>query len=96
MSNFITKKRRGTHDRIRRKVILVVTDDKKLSEQDVYRDFHLNPKEIAIRIIKSNLTGKSLETAVKRYMQDHQIFTARGDRVVCLLKNKKGGDAYDW
>ncbi len=95
MRDVITKKRRGTHDRIKRKVILVVTDDKNMSEDDVYRDYHLNPEEIAVRIIKSNLIGKSLDLAVKRYMQDYQIFTARGDRVLCLLKNQKGGDAYD-
>ncbi len=89
------KKKRGTHDRKKRKVILVVTDDKNISEDDVYREFHLNHKEIVLRIIKSNLTGKSLDLAVKRYMQDHQIFTARGDRVLCLLNNQKGGDAYD-
>ncbi len=87
MNDVITKKRRGTHDRIKRKVILVVTDDKNISEDDVYRDFHLNHEEIAIRIIRSNLTGKSLDLAVKRYMQDHKIFTARGDMVLCLLKN---------
>ncbi len=91
MRDGITKKRRGTHDRIKRKVILVVTDDKKMSKDDVYRDFHLNPEEVAIRIIRSNLTEKALDLAVKRYMQDHQIFTSRGDQVLYLLKNQKGG-----
>ena len=95
MNDVVMKKRRGTHDRIKRKVILVVTDDKNLSEDDVYRDFHLNHEETVIQIIKSNLTGKSLDLAVKRYMRDHQIFAARGDRILCLLKNQKGGDAYD-
>lgn len=95
MRDVITKKKRGTHDRIKRKVFLVVTDDKNMSEVDVYRDFQLNPEEAAVRIIRSSLTGKSLDLAVKRYMQDHQIFIKRGDRVFRLLKNQKGGDAYD-
>lgn len=95
MSDVITKKRRGIKYRIKKRVLLVVTD-KDLSEDDVYRDFRLNPEEIAVRIIKSNLSGEILGSAVKRYMHEHQIITAQGDRVLYLIKNRKGGDVNDW
>ena len=87
MREVITKKRRGTHDRVKRKVFLVVTDDKSMSKADVYRCFRLNPEEVVVWIVKSSLTGKSLDLEIKRYMQEHHIYTAQGDRVLYLVNN---------
>ncbi len=84
MSDVVKKKDRGTHCRIRKKVVLVVTSDNELSEKDVYRDFNLNCEEVTVRIVKSNLTGKPLTVAVNRYMRDYHIYTAQGDRVIYL------------
>ena len=90
------RKNRSAPERIKRKTILIVTDDKNLSTEKLYRDFHLCHEEITIRIAKTDLTGKARDRAIKRYMKDHQIFTTQGDLVIYLNKNEKGGDAYDW
>ncbi len=87
-------KKRIIHKRLKKKVVLVVTDDNELSENDIYIDFRLNREEMAVRIVKSKLTGKSLELVVKRYMKENHIFITRGDQVLYLLK-RKGKEAYD-
>ncbi len=89
MNNDITKKTRGTHDGIKRKVILVVTDDRNLAVGDVYRDLDLSHEEITVQIIRSTLTGKPLDLAVKRYMQEHQVFISRGDRIIYYQKRRE-------
>ena len=91
MNDNITRKKRGSRGRIERNIVLVVTADNNISEDGIYSFLNLNQQEEVVRIVRSNLTGKALKTAVKRYMKDYQLTTTKGDRVIYINDVEKEG-----
>ena len=96
MSNTITKKERNLHNRDPKNVVLVITSDKSIKKDDVYEQLNLLREKTSIVLLKTDLTGKSLNNAVIKYMHDIGMNSSRGDSVIFFGRNEitineKGG-----
>ena len=95
MSVEILKKERNVHDRIRKKVVLVITADISVTS-DTYADrFGVDRSTVSIRVLCTDLKGKSLKKAVARYIKEKSMKVADGDRLIYLDEKFGGGDDID-
>ena len=95
MNGINEKKERNTHDRVRKRVVLIITNDPSITARKAASRLQIDSDSIMVRILYTVLKGKSLDNAVKRYIRDNMIRLSSKDEVLYWNKNKKGGGAYD-
>ncbi|MBO4907754.1 MAG: hypothetical protein J5476_00595 [Lachnospiraceae bacterium] len=95
MSNINVKKERNTHDRVRKRIVLIITDDPGITVREAASRLRIDPDNTMVRILCTFLKGKSLENAVKLYIRDNMIRLSSKDEVLYWNKNEEGGDADD-
>lgn len=71
-----------------KKIVIVVTRDFGLTEEEVYKKYDYNWTEMVIRIVRTKLTGKGLIFKLNAYMRDNGIAFLYGDFVI-LWEDRK-------
>lgn len=84
MREIITNKKRNINKRERRAVVLVVTSDKRIAKNELYRRLNLSSEGVAVILLQSDTTGSRLKGMVKRYVKENDIKTSKGDRIIFL------------
>lgn len=82
MSNQITQKERNTHDRIRKRILLVITADPGVKARDVVDRLNIDQDKVTVLLLYTLLKGRELEKAVKLYMRDNLIRLSSKDEVI--------------
>ena len=82
MSNQITQKERNTHDRIRKRILLVITADPGVKARDVVDRLNIDQDSATVLLLYTFLKGRKLEKAVKLYMRDNLIRLSSKDEVI--------------
>lgn len=95
MSDVIAKKRRNTHDRIRKRILLVITSDQSVNVGDVITYLSIDEGSTKVLLLYTSLRGRELEKGVKCYMRDNMIRISLKDEVIYWDKINEGGDVYD-
>ena len=95
MSDVIEKKERNTHDRIRKRILLVITADSSVMARDVIARLNVDQGSATVLLLCTSLRGRELEKAVKRYMRDNMIRLSLKDEVIYWDRIRVGGDADD-
>ena len=82
MSNQITQKERNTHDRIRKRILLVITANPGVKARDVVDRLNIDQDKVTVLLLYTLLKGRELEKAVKLYMRDNLIRLSSKDEVI--------------
>jgi len=82
LSNQITQKERNTHDRIRKRILLVITADPGVKARDVVDRLNIDQDKVTVLLLYTLLKGRELEKAVKLYMRDNLIRLSSKDEVI--------------
>ncbi len=75
------RKIRNTHDRNRRKIIVVIVSDPNTTEEVVRKELSVESEETSIHIVQSQKKGVILINAVNKYIKNNGIRKQYGDRV---------------
>ena len=81
MNGIGCKKIRNSHDRNRRKIIVVVVSDPNITEEVVRKRLSVESGETFIHIVQSQKKGVELINAVNKYIKNNGIRKQDGDRV---------------
>ncbi len=97
MSVQIIKKVRNTCIRERKKIILVIASNRRLTINDIYEDLELNRKEYHVKLVVAEDLNYSPQKRINRIIRENDIQKENGDIVIFweedLLRNfTKEGD----
>lgn len=95
MSDAIVRKKRNTHERSRKRIMLGITADPEITVKEVSACLQADSDISVVRVLRTTLKGKSLKSAVRSYMRDNGISKKNGDKVFFLDESKKGGGVVD-
>ena len=89
MSDAIVRKKRNTHERSRKRIMLGITADPEITVKEVSDCLQADPDSTVVLILRTTLKGKCLKSAVRSYMRDHGISIKNGDKVIMLDERKE-------
>ena len=91
MSGRNIKKARNTHEKVRKRLVLIITDDPSMTASKAESRLQADSENIMIQVICTDLKGKKLEKAVKLYIRDNDINISSNDELLYWNSNKGGG-----
>jgi hypothetical protein len=77
----VYRKQRNAHNRLRKAVILVVTSNTRLRQDEVFATLNCTSNKTSIRILKTTKTGGERLSVIKRYAKEHGIQKKQGDKI---------------
>lgn len=91
MSDVIIRKKRNTHGRLRKRIMLGITANPNITMKEVVESLQADPDSTVVRILRTTLKGKCLKSAVQSYIRDNGISIKNGDEVIFLDEKRDGG-----
>lgn len=91
MSDAIVRKKRNTHERTQKRIMLGITADPEITVKEVSACLQADSDISVVRILRTTLKGKCLKSAVRSYMRDNGISIKNGDKVIFLDERREDG-----